>query len=75
MIPLVMAAAAGAALGVFGTVLVLVAVDAHRYDRAVRRPVADAARHGVRAGMLRITGPSTPTDIAGRRRQLERGQR
>lgn len=59
--------AAGTCLGVFCTVLVLVAVDARRYEHAPRRrPALDAARHGARAGLVRISE---------RPAELERGQR
>lgn len=57
--------AVGLVVGVFGTVMTLVAADAHRFDSTrPRRPVGSAARHGTRARLLRIT---TRPDPAARR--------
>lgn len=53
------AAVVGFLAGMFVTLIVLVAVDAWRYGRR-RRPALDAARHGTRDGLLRITGGAAP---------------
>lgn len=59
------AVAAGACLGVFGTVFVLVAADARRWEQAPRRrPALEAARHGARAHMYRLTERPSPTGLA-----------
>lgn len=50
------AALVGFLAGVFGTVYVLVVVDARRWGRR-RRPAVSAARHGARGTLVRMCPP------------------
>lgn len=57
------AAVVGFLAGIFGTLFVLVVADTRRYGR-LRRHNLDAARHGVRGGLYRVTAaPSSSTAV------------